>query len=345
MSKEPAKSAVLVRLDKIGDLVCTLPVDQIKELKDWNIHWVISQGLEPLCENAVPTRHYLSLSLIYTFNSFRKLLRFLQATKPQLIVVFYAPWWVSLACFISRAPLRTTRLSQWHSFLFFNRGLRQSRSEALKHEADYNLQLLQHALGIADNIDQAPVLKIKPRRPELSMALPAAPYFIVHPGMFGSALNWPPLNYSQLIDLLIHEFPKHHVIVTGTLQDESALQIVKKDWSQHERVHLKQAQWNLSQLLWALSQAVAVFAPSTGVLHLAASIGTVSLGIYSPVLVHRSLRWGPRGEKALAITPQVQCPGRLDCLGSACSEHPCMNSVSPAQVLAAAKSFMNEVPA
>jgi ADP-heptose:LPS heptosyltransferase len=48
-----------------------------------------------------------------------------------------------------------------------------------------------------------------------------------------------------------------------------------------------------------------VIAPSTGVLHLAASLGTVSVGIYSPRRVEHPRRWGPKGIHTVYLVPQV----------------------------------------
>jgi hypothetical protein len=50
----------LVRLDKIGDLISTLPVDQT-ELQtstqtSGQFTWIINQGLEPVVEHSIPKR-------------------------------------------------------------------------------------------------------------------------------------------------------------------------------------------------------------------------------------------------------------------------------------------------
>ena len=329
--------AVFIRLDKIGDLVCTLPVDEIAELQNWQIHWVIAKGLEALAEAAVPPRRFLELERNGR-QSFFQLLRHLKEINPQLVVVFQAPWWVSLACYLARVPVRSTRLSQWHSYLFFNRSLRQSRSLAEKHEADYNLELLRFALK-SDVKSDTPVLRLTTSVASISN-LPSLPFLVVHPGMFGSALNWPPTKYSELIQILLAENKDASVVITGTLQDERFLTELKNSWSQNPRVLFLQNQLSLRELLFVLSKAKMVFAPSTGVLHLAASLGRVSVGLYSPVRVHLSKRWGPRGARALALTPKVECPATTECLGSSCKFFPCMASVSADSVFAAAQGLL-----
>ena len=52
------KRAVLIRLDKIGDLVLTLPADRQRALRDYECHWYISKGLGFVAEHANPPRQY-----------------------------------------------------------------------------------------------------------------------------------------------------------------------------------------------------------------------------------------------------------------------------------------------
>lgn len=39
------KKVLLIRLDKIGDLICTLPVDQILDPSYYDITWVVQKGM------------------------------------------------------------------------------------------------------------------------------------------------------------------------------------------------------------------------------------------------------------------------------------------------------------
>jgi ADP-heptose:LPS heptosyltransferase len=59
------------------------------------------------------------------------------------------------------------------------------------------------------------------------------------------------------------------------------------------------------ELLDLLSQARSLVAPSTGVLHIAASLGTRVLGIFSPRLVESPVRWGPKGAITHVLVPPL----------------------------------------
>jgi heptosyltransferase I len=325
--------AIFLRLDKIGDLIATLPVDQLPWLQEKNISvkWVIAKGLGFIAKSADPVREFLELDLKDSKASTARLIEFLKAEKPDVVVVFYAPWWVGYACLRAGVPLRVARRSQWHSFLFFNRGLRQSRSLAEKHEADYNRELVEFAFK--QPAGQTPYLHLNPlvkRQLFEKYELRPGEYFVVHPGMAGSALNWPQSHYSILIEKLVNAGT---VVITGTSSDDPYLTELRPQWEKHPRVRWLQNKLSMEDLLSILKTARGVVAPSTGVLHLAASMNTPSVGIYSPILAHRAKRWGPRGPHAIALTPAVDCPATEHCWGEKCPFYPCMNDIKVNDVL------------
>ena len=160
--------------------------------------------------------------------------------------------------------------------------------------------------------------------------LEAQKYFVVHPGMAGSALNWPMKNYIFLIEQLLSQ---HVVAVTGTASDEPWLGEIKKKFTGHVNFRMLQGQLSANELLTVLKQARSVLAPSTGVLHLAASLGTPCIGIYSPVQVQKSLRWKARGENVKILDVNVECPATHHCLGEKCPHFFCLEKISVSQVL------------
>jgi ADP-heptose:LPS heptosyltransferase len=322
-------SIVMIRLDKIGDLVSTLAVDELPALKTQKIKWVVAKGLGWIPKMSIPPREAVELSLEknqWKF-SYLELLNFLNIEKPEAVVVFYAPWWVSFACLKAGVPLRIGRKSQWHSFMFFNKSLRQSRSKSERHEADYNRELVEYGLSLSAAAT-TPILKLHVEKNKDLLAkykLYDKNFIVIHPGMFGSALNWPQGHYNELISKLVL---KTTVVITGTKNDERFLSEIKPKWQYHPQVSILQDQLSMNELLAILQSAKAVVAPSTGVLHLAASLSTPAIGIYSPILAHHPKRWGARGSSVTTVLPKVNCPAKAKCLGLSCSFHPCMSSIS-----------------
>ncbi len=327
------KKTVLIRIDKIGDLVATLPVDQAPCLADRDVQWIAEDGVKFLCDLAEPRREAKTLSLKTPWASFNKLRGLLSSVRPDEVVIFYAPWWVSLAVWLAKIPVRAGRLSQWHSYLFFNRGLRQSRSNSEQHEALYNWELLHFAIGQKIPQTEPPFLKIKaPQHRQLleKLQLSLAGFVVVHPGMAGSALNWPQSRYNELIERLVETT---NVVVTGTASDAPWLSTIEPRWKNHPRVRWTAGQIHIEELIYLVQSAKSVVAPSTGVLHLAVSTGVRAVGIYSPVKAHHPKRWGPRGLGVTVLLPDVKCPALITCLKEQCPHHPCMNTITVDQVI------------
>ena len=308
------KKVLLIRLDKIGDLICTLCVDQVSFLKDHQVEWVISKGLSFVPDHADPQRKYLELSKDDPKGSLKTLREYLRAYKPDIAVSFQAPWWVSYALWAEKVPVRAGVKSQWHSFLFLNKALRQRRSQATQHESDYNLDLLLHTFEFTEKViqEKTPVLKlVAPENPGLLAKYNLTPknYVEVHPGMAGSAFNWPEENYVKLI----HEITKTtQVVVTGTPADEPWLTEIKSTFNGDSKVLILQNLLKAPELFTVLKNSKAVVVPSTGVAHMAASLGANVLGIYSPLRVQHPLRWAARGEHVQIFVPHVADQDNVD---------------------------------
>jgi heptosyltransferase I len=293
------KKVLLIRLDKIGDLICTLPADQVLDEKVYDVTWVVQKGLGPILDLGVKHRNYIELDKNNIKQAREKLNSLIKVLKPDIAVSFQCPWWVNFELFKAGVPVRSGVKSQWHSFLFLNKAIRQKRSLAEKHELEYNLELLYKTLDIKQTKEFHYFHINKPDSTATLTAHNLTPehYVVVHPGMMGSALNWPQHEYIKYIQRLISE--GNQVVVTGTDQDEPYLTEIKKEFSTNENVIWLQSKLNLNELIEILAYSKYVVAPSTGVAHLTASVGTLIKGIYSPVTVHHPKRWGPRG-------PQVQ---------------------------------------
>ena len=321
---------LLVRLDRIGDLVLSLPVDE--SFNREFVRWWIPKGLGFVTENAQPPRKAFELSRKISFGEFFKLLSVTRKAQFDAAIIFHAPWWAGLLITLAGIPLRIGVQSQWHSFLFFNRGIRQKRSQADRSELEYNFQLAEMGLGQRLQRTTLKLTQIVPGETPKVLTeynLEEGRYAVVHPGMGGSALNWPTAHYETLIRRLLKS---SKVVITGTQADEAYLAPLRESLAGTVNLVWLDKILQGPELLQVLASARTVTAPSTGVVHLAASTGVPTLGLFSPVRVQRPERWGPQGPFTKTVMPQVDCPGQMNCIGKTCPHYFCMDKISPDEV-------------
>lgn len=287
-------TAVYIRIDRMGDLVLTLPVDEGQP----DIHWFIPTGLGFLLNQSIPERKHTEFSRDFSWPEFKRMVALLRAMKPQRVVIFHAPTWVYFAVRLSGVPERIGRLSQWYSFLLLNKGLRQSRSLGEKHETEYNWELI----GGTGSMPEPLKLTARSAKP---LNFPSKMYYVIHPGMGGSAMNWSAANYISLIQTITKKSP---VVITGTAADEKYLQPIREALKNKSNVIWVDGKLDTTELMLVLKDAKAVIAPSTGVVHLAASLGAPTIGLYSPIAQERSKRWGPRGDKVKILDATETSP-------------------------------------
>lgn len=326
------KKVLLVRLDKIGDLICTLPVDQVLDESVYDVTWVIQKGLNKILDLGEKKRKYIELDKNKVDESRANFSQFLQAEKFEIAVSFQCPWWVNYEIFKARVKKRIGVLSQWHSFLFLNQGIRQRRSEAVQHEFDYNLDLVKKITGPLEIKNSEILFKFKkPHSSEVLQKFGLSHYVVVHPGMMGSALNWPQHKYIDYIQKLIDE--SKQVVITGTDADTPYLLKIRSHFENHPQVKWLQSKLNFEELIQVLYYSEKVVAPSTGVAHIAASLDQEVHAIFSPIRVHHPRRWSPRGQNVhiyLPVMPAQEqpCPGVRECHIKGCSHKNCMEYIS-----------------
>ncbi len=234
----------------------------------------------------------------------------------------------------ARVPVRVGNYSKLSSWLHLTHGLRQRRSLALKSEGLYNLELAQKLASLCSRVVPYAVAPFTiPVSPEGALAADKAlsrigiggtdPFWVVHPGMGGSALNLSPMGYAKLVDSLVKEQACPVVLSMGPSHaDLQMVEAILEERSDYRVIsHIP-----LEVLAEVFRRAKRVIAPSTGPLHLAHYVGTPTTGIYSPVKSHHPLRWAPWGGAGLSevLFPKVPCPGEKSCLGPVCKLHPCM---------------------
>jgi ADP-heptose:LPS heptosyltransferase len=156
-------------------------------------------------------------------------------------------------------------------------------------------------------------------------------YVVLHPGASVPARAWPAERCAEAVEALAGA--GHRVLVTGGPGEKELTAFV----AGRRGIDLGGAT-TLPQMAALLASAAAVVVGNTGPAHLAAAVGTPVVSRFSPVVPAE--RWAPYGVPTVLLGDHGAA-----CRGTRAREcpvpgHPCLASVSPADVVAAVEKLV-----
>lgn len=346
-----------VRADRVGDVVLSTPAFEALK-RHYPGAWLtvmVREAVAPLVRG-LP---FVDDVLIFDpegrhrgLRGFFDLIAEIRRGGFRIAVCLQSHWKVAAAIFGAGVRYRVGPLSKPHSFLFYNRGVRQRRSQVEMHEADYNLALLRR-LGIrAQTRSIAPRVSVSAEAREFAARWLSeqafggdGPLVVVHPAMGGSALNWPDAQYADLIRLLTQDGAR--VLVScgpgeGKVSDRIR-EMLDAKVLERVRFYGGAGTGPIDRLAGLLEGASLVVAPSTGPLHIATALDLPVLTFYPPIRVQSAIRWGPYvadDSRATVLVPEVYCGEDFRCRGNLCNYYPCMKGLTVKQALEEARKLL-----
>jgi len=267
----------------------------------------------------------------------------LRKEKFNLVFHTYPRFRAALITWLARIPIRIGTGYRWYSFLF-NRKVYEHRKDALRHELDYNLNLLSALDSTIKYHDVTPVLQVQPSATEKVKRVLAelgikehSTIVILHPGSGGSAREWGAEQFGELGRRLV-QFPQLTIIITGGKGEEGLVKRVHSGIGSSSIAIVNQL--SLGEYA-ALAKLGSLFiSNSTGTLHIAAAVGTPVIGLYPQLTSLSAARWGPYTTKKIIFTPTNSPLNCRQCTGGKGSSCDCMNSISVDEVLSAAAQML-----
>ncbi|MDD4004476.1 MAG: glycosyltransferase family 9 protein [Elusimicrobiaceae bacterium] len=295
------KRILLVRTDRIGDVVLTTPALALLRRKYPAAH--IALLVRPYTAGAV--RNNPDLNEVIEFDGVLKTARLLREKKFHAAVLFFVDRPSALTVFLARIPRRIGPASKIWSLLL-TRPVFQNRSRGKRHEADYNTALLA-PLGVEFQKIPPVIFCPPPQRiwaeqyltSEFGIA-PASDTVFLHPGSRGSARDWPLQNFAELALLLRKARPDLHILFTGSGAELAAL---ARNIKPEPGIHLMRHDLPLEKYCALVSKAAVMAANSTGPLHLAVALGVPVVAFFPPLAGCLPVRWGPYGGKSDTLMP------------------------------------------
>ncbi len=318
---------LVTRTDRLGDVILATPV--LRRLResdpDARISFLVRKSWMPV----LAFGEGIDLIPYDPEESVSSLSARLKAGSFDIAYVLKDEKTVSWAVKKAGIPVRSGPYSTFRSFLLFNEGRFQRRSQCLMHEAEYNLDLVSRVTP-ADAPAELPRAWVATsiHAEERAQAflvragLAEKPFLVIHPGSSGSARYVRPEKLHGLAaGLLKRGFA---VVVSGGPLETGLLQEFKK--AVPDAILLGSAEGlELDGLAGVYRKARAVVAHGTGPLHLAAAVGTPVFAVFPPLFVLSEKRWGPLTENRSVWVPDVECPEKYRCRGPKCVHFDCMD--------------------
>lgn len=329
----PDKKKILItRTDKLGDVILTLPlISETKRLfPDSEISFLVRTYVKELIENYPSIEKVI---LLEDFKSFFSFLKFLKKEKFDLVINVFPRFRLALLFFLARIKTRIGTGYRWYSFLF-NKKLYQHRKDAIKHESEYNIDLLK-TLNVEVkydkkyyfnySIEEKNILEEKLKKLNLNLS---EKFIIIHPGSKGSARDWSAKNFIIYINRLLEKVNNIKIVLTGIKEEENILKNIYNSISNNykEKIILLCGVLNLKELMILIDNSNLFVSNSTGPVHIAGALNKNIISFYPRMIPMNPERWRPLSENAVILTPEGN------------SEN--INEISPEKVISETIKFL-----
>jgi len=305
----PPQKILIIRTDRIGDVVLTTPV--IKILRESYPQARISILVAPLTKDLVADNPYLDEIMVDDrkgehrgLRGFLKLIFQLREKQFDCAIVLHTKKRTNALCFLAGIPQRVGYKNNKFGFLLTH-PIKDTRHYGEKHEAQYCLDVLK-ALEIESNSLEVNVSVQKESEQWMAKFCQENnigqkdKFIAIHPGASDPAKCWPVDRFAKLIDALCHKYSAKIVII-GAFDIQA---IAKKIMSQtsHPVLDLT-GKIRVSQLVSLLKRADMLISNDSGPVHIAAGLETPVVSIFTrnqPGI--NPERWKPLGLKSKVVT-------------------------------------------
>ena len=341
------KRILVIRLDRIGDVVLSTPV--LQALRTAYPHAYIAMMVRPTCRELLEGNPFLNEIIIYEKEGrhhsvirtiqFARGLRRYEFDTALILHPSNRSHWIP---FLAGIPIRIgyNRKCGW----LLTHRVPHHKQEGSQHEATYTLELLR-GVGITPGIPQ-PLIGIQHEAAQrveglLSAASirPTDRLVAIHPSASCVSKRWMPDRFAQVGDRLVAEHGVRLCLVAGEADVETARRVAQL---MHQSVLNLAGRLSLGELAALFKRCRLLISNDSGPVHVAAAVGTPVIDIFGRN--QRGLspqRWGPLGEGHIILHKEVGC---VTCLAHNCDiEFLCLTSLSVDDVYRAAVSILQRI--
>jgi lipopolysaccharide heptosyltransferase II len=340
VSLKGKKKFLVVRTDRIGDVVLSLPVLEAIKRKypDSQVTMMVSSYTKELLGHNPWVDEIITCDQA-GFKGFLTLAKSLRDKRFDVAVLLRPSFKLAFLLFLSGIKVRIGTGYRAYQVLF-NYKIYQHRKTIERHELEYNLDMLV-PLGISSE-RLAPRIFLSAEEDRFSRKIlndldvkKDDTKIVLHPGSGDSSLNYPLEKSAMVADKLI-EGCSAKIILTGS-KKELDLSLRLKRSMRNQPIDLT-GKTTLRGLCALLKGADLLISNSTGPMHIAAAVGTPVVALFSPLFVASPKRWGPYGEGHEVISPGIETCYR--CQPQKCPDFNCMERIDPDEVVSRVKNIL-----
>ncbi|MBU1061111.1 MAG: lipopolysaccharide heptosyltransferase II [Candidatus Omnitrophica bacterium] len=341
------KKILIVRTDRIGDVVLSTPV--ITATREAFPEAYIAVMVSPKTKEIVTGNPFLNGVIVYDkkfkHRGIFKAVAFsgwLRSKGFDLALILHSTARVNLICFLARIPKRIGYARGKMDFLLTDK-LEYTKRLGEKHESEYSLDILR-SIGI--NVTPSPLVMPVKKSDEENMdnllkecGLAKGERFIVlHPGASCVSKMWPQKNFAELGDILIGRFGVKCVLISSPDQIEIGKKV--RDLMKDKPLFLC-GRTSLGELASLFKRASLFISNDSGPVHIASAVGTPLISIFGRNEKGLSpTRWKALGDKSVVLHKEVGCK---ECLAHNCKKgFLCLRSVTVEEVVEKAGELLNE---
>lgn len=295
------KRIIVSRTDKIGDLVLSIPsfymikkmypqAEIILLVRKYN--YDIVKNL-PYINRIVKIDDYRQKELIEKIGYF----------KADVFIALYVDKFILKLVRASKAKIKIGPYSKIGSFFTFNRGVLQRRSKSIKHEAEYNLDLIRKL--DKKKFDELYEINTKIYLGENNIKA-ANKFFdeneikgkilVVNPFMGGSAKNITDEQYVSVLQKVKNKLNDLNIIIVCHISDEERGEKLIQNIGQNN-IFLYANGGELLNIAAVIEKSNLYFGGSTGPTHLASSLQKKIVALYPNKPTQSPKRWGIFGDE------------------------------------------------
>ena len=341
----PLERIGVIKPSALGDVVQSLPILPALRHRFPNarLSWVIQRGLEDLVAGHPDIQDVILFDRRGGWGSWCRMLSELHRCRFDLVIDLQGLLRTGLMTAATRAAYRigleTAREgSHWSlTQVIPGTGRNVAAHERYLRVVDALGADRRHcqtiiSVSMADQIWAEQQLRDLPR-----------PIFAVHPGARWETKRWPVEQFAEVTARAVREWQAGVLILGSPAEQSDAERLVERlqELSPQAAVRNLTGQTTLKQLTGLLQRVDAVISNDSGPMHLAAGLGTPTLGIFTCTSAVRS---GPAGSQHETVSTALPCGGSYHkrCPHSGTAHQACFQELSVERVWSALQRLVHK---